>query len=138
MPFRPKTLSDVAAEASNLEAWGSGLAEFLDEVNVWRKAGDREQLAAAVHDEPPILRSRFDCGSAADAFGAALAEYLAQSAAFVAPAWTRQPERFLPQAWFPLPHIATHPRLQALLEAQTPEAFRRHNIFIDENSLVRV
>lgn len=138
MPFRPKTLAEVAARAASLPDWGAGLAEFLDETNAWRKSGDHARLAAAVYDEPALLRSRFDSGSAADAFGAALAEYLAELTAIVAPAWTRNPERFLEHPWYPLPHIAAHPRLQALLEAQTPEPFRRHNIFIDENSLVRV
>lgn len=138
MHFRPKTLEELARQALSLEAWGSGLAEFLDEVDAWRRAAATERIVSAIQEEPSLLRSRFVAGDAADAFGAALAEFLAQTCGFRPPAWTRRRERFLAHPWFPLPHMGGHPRLRALLEAQTPEAFRRHNIFIDENSLVRV
>ncbi len=76
-------------------------------------------------------------GEQADAFGAAMAEYLAEIGSFPAPIWTRKPERFLSYSWYPLPHIAEHPQLRAFVEARTPRAFREHNVFIDENSLVR-
>jgi hypothetical protein len=138
MPFRPKSLREIAEQASTLEAWGFALAEFLDEVNARRKAGELDHLARSVADEPPLLAGRFEFGDAADAFGAALAEYLAASCSFAAPAWTRAPARFLCQPWWPLPRMAEHPELQAWIEAHTPFAFREHNIYIDENSLVRV
>lgn len=138
MPFRPKSLREVAEQASSLEAWGFALAEFLDEVNARRKAGEFELLAHSVADEPPLLADRFESGDEADAFGAALAEYLAASCSFAAPAWTRAPARFLSHPWWPLPRIAEHPELRAWIEANTPLAFRDHNIYIDENSLVRV
>jgi len=91
MPFRPKSLREVAERASSLEAWGG-----------------------------------------------ALAEYLAASCAFPAPVWTRGAGRFLPDPWWPLPRIAEHPHLREWIAARTPAVFREHNIYIDENSLVRV
>jgi len=106
-------------------------------VNAVRRAGQKHTLGDLVREEPPLLKTRFVDGETADAFGAALAEYLAQSASTPAPAWAKKPERFLSHAWFPLPHIAENPRLRALIEDETPAAFREHNIFIDENSLVR-
>ena len=138
MPFRPKSLKEVSQHASSLEAWGFALAEFLDEVNARRKVGDRQELGSLVSDEPSVLRQLFQAGDTADAFAAALAEYLAESVPFPAPTWTRKPDRFLSHAWYPLPNMADHPQLRALIEAQTPRSFREHNIFIDENSLVRV
>ncbi|MSU49902.1 MAG: hypothetical protein EXS37_12595 [Opitutus sp.] len=137
MHFRPKSLKEVAEQALNLEAWGLALAEFMDEVNATRKQGRGQALFDLIREEPPIVRFRFEGGDAADAFGAALAEYLAQSVSIPPPPWTRKAERFLADAWFPLPHISEHPRLRELIERLTPQPFREHNVFIDENSLAR-
>jgi hypothetical protein len=137
MPIRLKSLKEVAEKASTLEAWGFGLAELLDEVNAVRRAGRALSLFDLVREEPPVLRVRFAGGETADAFGAALAEYLSEEAAVPAPGWTRQRERFLSQAWFPLRQNADLPHLRSLIERETPPAFRAHNVFIDENSLVR-
>jgi hypothetical protein len=137
MHFRPKSLKEVAEQAFNLEAWGFALAEFMDEVNATRKLGQGRALFDLIRDEPPLVRSRFEGGEAADAFGAAFAEYVAQSVSSPPPPWTRKTERFLAKAWFPLPHISEHPRLRELIERLTPQPFREHNVFIDENSLVR-
>jgi hypothetical protein len=137
MPSRPKSLKEVAQQASTLEAWGYGLAEFLDEVKAVRRTKPRAAILELVREEPPILSSRFDQGETADAFAAALAEYLAQSEAADSPAWTRGRARFLDEAWFPLRQIAGQPHLRGLIERETPRAFRDHNVFIDENSLVR-
>jgi hypothetical protein len=137
MSIRPKSLKEVAQKASTLEAWGLALAEFLDEVNAVRRTGQTVALLDLVRDEPPVLKIRFKQGDTADAFGAALAEYIAQSVFVPAPTWTRKQERFLSHAWFPLRQFAEQPRLRALIERETPKVFREHNVFIDENSLVR-
>lgn len=137
MPFRPKTLKEVAQQASTIEAWGSALAEFLDEVNRARKQNDRQSLWTAISDEPPILRSQFQSGDAADAFSAALAEYLAETLSLSRPTWTQNADRYLDHAWYPLANISEHPRLRVLIEAKTPQPFRDRNVFIDENSLAR-
>lgn len=138
MPIRPKSLKEVAEKASTLEAWGYALAEFLDEVNAARRAGSSASLFDLVREEPPVLRVRFPEGETADAFGAALAEYLSEEAGVPAPSWTREHQRILSHAWFPLPQFADQPHLRSLIERETPPAFRAHNVFIDENSLVRV
>lgn len=137
MPIRPKSLRAVAQKASTLEAWGFGLAEFLDEVTAVRRTGPSSSLFDLIKEEPPVLSVRFAQGETADAFGAALAEYLAQAAEVPSPAWTRQRERFLSHAWFPLRQIADQPHLRSVIERETPPAFREHNVFIDENSLIR-
>jgi hypothetical protein len=137
MPIRPKSLKEIAQKASTLEAWGYGLAEFLDEVNAVRRTKPAAAILELVRDEPPIRSGRFEEGETGDAFAAALAEYLAQSAAGDSPAWTQGRARFLDEAWFPLRQIAGQPHLRGLIERETPRAFREHNVFIDENSLVR-
>ncbi len=137
MPFRPKSLNEVAQKASTLEAWGLGIAEFLDEVNAVRLKEGSSALLDLVREEPPALKLRFEQGETADAFAAALAEHLAHEAAAPAPEWTSKRERYLAQAWFPLSQIAERPYLRSQIERNTPTSFRNHNVFIDENSLVR-
>lgn len=137
MPIRPKSLKEVAQRASTLEAWGLHLAEFLDEVNAVRRRGQDRAVLELVREEPPVLRARFKDGEAADAFSAALADYLSQAVSASAPEWTQKHERFLRHAWFPLSRISDQPRLRSLIERETPRAFRERNVFIDENSLVR-
>ena len=137
MHFRPRSLKEVADQALDLEGWGFALAEFMDEVNATRKHGNGQALFELVREEPAVVSFRFEGGEAADAFGAAFAEYLAQSASFPPPRWTRKAERFLAKAWFPLPHISEHPHLRELIERLTPQPFREHNVFIDEHSLAR-
>jgi hypothetical protein len=137
MHFRPKNLKEVAQQAPTLEAWGSALAEFLDEVNATRKKGQPKALLELVSEEPPFLRDRFKQGETADAFGAALAEYIAESIFAPSPSWTRKDHRFLSDPWYPHSRIEDHPQLRIFIERDTPQAFRNHNVFIDENSLTR-
>jgi hypothetical protein len=137
MPFRPKSLKEIAQKASTLEAWGIGVAEFLDEVNVVRLRDGSSAFLDLVREEPPSLKLRFEEGETADAFAAALAEHLALEAAVPAPKWTGKRERYLTKAWFPLSQIAERPSLRSIIERDTPKSFRNHNIFIDEHSLVR-
>jgi hypothetical protein len=136
MPIRPRNLKEVAENASNLEAWSSALAEFLDETNA-RREGSPEELLALILEEPPVLRAKFLGGETADAFGAALAEYLADKFATKSPDWTRKSDRFLKGPWFPVASASAESRLRSLIEKGTPRAFREHNVFIDERSLRR-
>jgi hypothetical protein len=137
MPTRPASLKEIAEAAPTLEAWGFALAELLDDARAARRAGRAAGVIALVRDEPPLLRFKFSEGETADAFGAALAEYLAEDVALPAPAWTAGAERYLREAWFPLRQIAVQPQLRALIERETPRSFREHNVFIDERSLTR-
>jgi hypothetical protein len=50
------------------------------------------------------------------------------------PAWAVEPERFLERFWFK----SAVPSFRALAVAQSPAAFRRRGIFIDEGALQRV
>jgi hypothetical protein len=137
MHFRPKSLREVAQKASTLEAWGLSLAEFLDEANAVRVKAGSSALSDLVKDEPPLLKLRFEQGETADAFSAALAEHFAGEIGVRAPTWTSKSERYLEKAWFPISQFAERPYLRSLLERDTPKSFRNHNVFIDDNSLVR-
>ncbi len=112
------------------------MAEFLDETNA-RREGSPDELLAMILEEPPYLRAKFRGGETADAFGAALAEYLAEKFATKSPDWTRKNDRFLEDPWFPVASATTGSRLRILIEEATPRAFREHNVFIDERSLRR-
>lgn len=69
-----------------------------------------------------------------DAFLAATVEHLAFHAGVSVPSWARDRDALLPSFWFPSPYPGTHAR--ALIES--PAAFRRRGIFIEEADLHRV
>ena len=69
-----------------------------------------------------------------DAFLAATVEHLTFHAGISAPAWARGRDAVLPSFWFPSPFSSTHAR--ALIES--PAAFRRRGIFIENSDLHRV
>jgi hypothetical protein len=130
---RPKSLHEVAERATSLEAWGAALSDFLDEIN-FRRAADIS-LGPCVQPVPKLLRAKFSGGEIADAFSAAVAEYFAtESLGGTAPAWTRQPERFLDIPWYP----DDSPQIRAYLDRVAPREFREHGVFIDIDSLARV
>lgn len=130
---RPKSLDDVATRAESLESWGLALGDFLDEIGYRRANG--MAITLCVHVPPKLLRREFAGGEVADAFAAALAEHLAaESNEGPAPAWTKEPARFLETPWYP----DESPRIRDYLAATAPPAFRNHGIFIDLGSLARV
>jgi hypothetical protein len=69
-----------------------------------------------------------------DAFLAATVEHLALNASIPIPRWARDRDALLPCFWFPSPFRSTH--ASALLES--PAAFRRRGIFIENADLHRV
>lgn len=69
-----------------------------------------------------------------DAYLGALAEHVAGTRGLAAPAWTREPRRFLDHFWWPSRTVGLHAR--ALVES--PAAFRRREIFIGRTTLHRV
>jgi hypothetical protein len=88
------------------------------------------ELRSELVREPPELTGdlRFD------AFLAATVEHLAFHASLPIPRWAAERDALLPRFWFPSPYETT--RARALVES--PAAFRRRGIFIEESDLHRV
>lgn len=129
---RPKSLCEIAERADSIEAWGLALGDLLDEVGFRR--GCSVDIASCLQTEPPLLRGKFAQGEVADAFAAALAEYLAaEHLRENAPTWTRGRERFLAPPWF----ADESPKLRDYLLTSAPLMFRDHGVFIDAISLSR-
>jgi hypothetical protein len=130
---RPKNLGDVADRAVSLDSWGLALSDLLDEIACRRE--NRIEIESCVRTPPPLLRGKFQDGDIADAFAAALAEYVTSEQIGVPPpSWVSEPERFLIEPWYP----DESPRIREYLAKAAPRAFRVHGIFIDLDSLVRV
>jgi hypothetical protein len=133
MSRRPKSLTEVADRAHSLESWGLALGDFLDEINFRRE--NHLPVQPCVEMPPRLLRREFPGGEIADAFGAALAEYIsAQFLHSTAPGWAKEPERYLRIPWYP----DDSPRIREYLARAAPPSFREHGIFIDLDSLSRV
>lgn len=129
---RPKSLCEIAERADSIEAWGLALGDLLDEISFCR--GRSVVIASCLQAEPPLLRGKFAQGEVADAFAAALAEYLAaEHLRENAPTWTRGRERFLAPPWF----ADDSPKLRDYLLTSAPLPFRDHGVFIDAISLSR-
>lgn len=110
-------------EAGSEDAWIC-VRDFLDDFY----AADYPTREAMIRDEPtPTGDTRFD------AYLAALAEHFAYHYGLTTPAWAHQPGRFLDQFWFP----TTCKSLHAMALVQSPAAFRRRGIFVDETEFVR-
>ena len=129
---RPESLREIAERADSIEAWGLALGDLLDEIGFRR--GSSVAIASCLKAEPPLLCGKFARGEVADAFAAALAEYLAaEHLRGNVPAWTRGRERFLASPWF----ADDSPKLRDYLLTSAPPAFRDHGVFIDAISLSR-
>ena len=122
MSKRPSTLKEVAAQSASLSEFGLNLRDWLHEL---RRASSRNQ-AAAIAEEPPLLRERF-AGAVADAWLGAYAEHLAQRLRRPAPDWAFAPDRIAPEPVFDAE--ADSPNLRVLALAYSPAAFKRRNVF---------
>ena len=128
---RPKSLCEIAERADSIEAWGLALGDLLDEISFCR--GRSVVIASCLQAEPPLLRGKF-AREVADAFAAAVAEYLAaEHLRENAPTWTRGRERFLAPPRF----ADDSPKLRDYLLTSAPLPFRDHGVFIDAISLSR-
>ena len=121
---RAKSLSDVAA-------WSASYAVFQrnrrDWVELVRACPVRAQVLGSVLVPPKLLRGRFPEGAVADAWLAGYAEHVCLHASADIPEWALKPNRFLAAPNFD-PGV-NDPRQRALVLDQSPEAFRRRNIF---------
>lgn len=69
-----------------------------------------------------------------NAYWAATVETLCREAGLPAPDWTESPRCYLHRPWF----AGALESLKAILLAESPVAFRRRNLFVSANALVRV
>ena len=90
---------------------------------------DPDLQSELVREEPDLTGDpRFD------AFLAATVEHLTFHASIPVPQWATERDALLPWFWFPSPFETT--RMRALVES--PAAFRRRGIFIEQSDLYRV
>jgi len=86
-------------------------------------------VADLVAAEPP------SCGDRRwDAMVAGLVEHLAFVRGFPAPAWVRDPARFLESFWFPV----DLPSVRAMAFRDAPASLARRGVFLDRRDLSRV
>lgn len=129
---RPQTLREVTALAlSGADEFGPALSEFLDEAK--RMSG--AALAKSLADEPYPLGG-LDGGIHfwRDAYLAAAAEYLSVQAGIDSPAWSESPKRFLKEPWY---DNSGYQSINRFLDAESPPAFRRRNIYTESRPLRR-
>lgn len=124
MSPRPDTLAAVAARADSLAAFGRHLRDWLHQL---RRCSARPQAAAAIADEPELLRGRFPGGHVADAWLGAYADHLAGKLGRAAPEWAFRPERVAPDPVFDVGELT--PRLRWLALREAPGAFKRRNLY---------
>lgn len=121
---RPKSLSEIPIRVGQTnQLWSDGLAEFLDNFYTSNPSDQQSMI-----DQPPDL---FD--DKADAYLAAVAEYLASKYELNIPDWVHDESRFLKRAYFPVDLESVKP----ILIKESPLAFRRRMIFVEERPLRR-
>jgi hypothetical protein len=123
----PRSLADVAQRVLDGGSFDLCLKNFLDEFQ-------SKPSAQALADEPARLAKDFpELGPVQDAYLAAVAESLANSAQVTAPGWAFVESRKLRNPWFALEYSS----MRALLLWESPAAFRSRNLFVSENALSR-
>jgi hypothetical protein len=129
MPIAPRLASIAAiADASGTpEDFSFALRDFLD--------GFYENPSAErLSEEPQILESRLQDNRYADAYLAAVAEYLAEKFDLPLPLWATKPERICREPQFAM----KTPEGRIFLLMESPAAFRSRNIFVSADALSRV
>lgn len=123
---RPRSLSEVAAAADSLGAFGHHLRDWQHHLS---SLTSRPAVWAAIESEPVLLAGRFEQGEVADAWLAATAEYLAARIGLAAPEWVAGEGRRLLSPWFTSPVR----RLAAMRDSPAP--FKNRNLFTESVDL---
>ena len=123
------------------QAWGDAfrkgeaspnrlLGDFLDDFRL--RSHTNEEKMALVKEEPQWMGpdEQPDC----NAYWAAVVELLCREAGLTPPAWTELPRCYLHRPWF----AGGLEDLKAILLAESPVPFRRRNLFVSANALVRI
>lgn len=107
--------------------WRFGILQSLDDYTSAVRRGSLDLGAEVFADEPERTGSQ-----EIDAAFAALADHLAESDGWEAPAWSKDSSR-VTSAWYPsVPAI-----FRDEAEQESPKAFRERGIFITKRSLAR-
>jgi hypothetical protein len=106
------------------------LGDFADDFRL--RCATAEDKMALVREEPVWVEaaSEADC----NAYWAAMVETLCREAGLKPPDWTESPRCYLHLPWF----AGGLEDLKAILLVESPVAFRRRNLFVSANVLVRV
>lgn len=120
---RPATLQEVATRTLNGGRFDPLLREFLDEFYV----GDAAKRSHAIAQSPMRI------APVHDAYLGAVAEHLAMKYGLPVPEWVDEPYRFLTKPFF----AGGLENLKAILLVESPQSFRRRQIFVSANALSR-
>lgn len=120
--------NDEIRQGKPLSFWLLG--DLLDDFRL--RCTTPEEKIALVREMPLWLdaETHADC----NAFLAAVSETLCREASLPPPAWTESPLCYLHRPWL----AGGLETLKALLLVESPVAFRRRNLFVSANALVRV
>jgi hypothetical protein len=102
------------------------LGNLLDDFRL--RSHTQEEKLALVTDPPESTGE-----PETDAYLAAMVETLCREVSIIPPAWTESPSTYLTRPWF----ASGLQSLKAILLAEAPLAFRRRNLFVSANALVR-
>jgi hypothetical protein len=129
MPFAARigSLAAVAEATATREQFFHALHDFLEGFYA-------EPSAERLREEPIRLTDRLGDDDYADAYLAAVAEYLAERHSLPVPAWAFDPSRVAREPTFAF----KTPEGRIFLLAESPAAFRARNIFISADALSRV
>lgn len=129
MPVVPhlESLAAIAEQSITAEHFFLGFRDFLDG---FYESPETSKL----RDEPRYLANILHDGGYADAYLAAMAEYLAGKYEFPIPAWCQNSQRSLKKPRFAFNSAEG----QIFLLVESPTAFRVRNIFISSDGLTRV
>jgi hypothetical protein len=123
---RPRSIHEVAASSEDARAFWYNVMDFVDEARRFQDPG-------MLREEPVRLADRFEVGTVADAYLAAVAVSLAREWKVAPPSWARSDSRKLRRPWFAHPGAA----LRATLLLESPAPFRERNLFVSANALSR-
>jgi hypothetical protein len=124
---RLASLAEVAQVSNTSERFAMACRDFLDG---FYEAPTEEKL----RPEPPKLAPSLEDEGYADAYLAAMAEYLAHRYRMKVPVWSRGPGRIANRPAFAMDSYEG----RMFLLVESPAEFRARNIFISADGLTRV
>lgn len=111
---------------SDSTLWRILVAQSLDFYQANMQWGTREDAISVYADEPALTGH-----SGLDAAAAAIALYIADRDGWTPPAWALNPARKAVKPWY----VVDHPIVRKIAEQETPEQFRKLNVFITQGGL---
>lgn len=120
--------NEAIRKGESLPLWLLG--DLIDDFRL-RSAAHDEKMAL-VNESPVWIDSpeHADC----NAYLAAVAETLCLEYGLVPPQWTESPKCYLHRPWF----AGGMESLKAILLVESPVPFRRRNLFVSANAMVRI